>query len=117
VTYGDQPLSQATVIFFPTDSTPGQGASAITDNSGKYVLQSRSVDGKTKPGAIPGKYRVTVSRMVKSDGSVAKPDPNKGPMTEGAREELPPEYSFKSELTADVSKDKGVIDFKLEKKN
>jgi hypothetical protein len=117
VTYGDAPLADAMVTFTPTESTVGQGASGITDGSGKYVLESRWSDGKSKPGAIPGKYVVTISRMVRPDGTVWKPDPNKGPMTGGAaHEELPQEYSFKSILTADVSKDKGVHDFKLEKK-
>jgi hypothetical protein len=119
VTYGDQPLADAMVTFSPIDTTTaGHGASATTDSSGKYVLQSSWVDGKTKPGAIPGNYRVTISRMVKLDGSVWKPNPNQGPMTAGAaKEELPAEYSFDSKLTAEVSKDKGIIDFKLNKTN
>ncbi len=118
VTYGDQPLADAMVTFSPTDTTVGQGASGLTDSSGKYVLQSSPVDGKPKPGAIPGNYKVSISRMVKPDGSVWKPNPNQGPMTGGAaHEEMPDEYSFNSQLTAEVSKDKGVIDFKLDKKN
>jgi hypothetical protein len=116
VTFGDQPLPDATVTFSPTDSTVGQGAAGITDSSGKFILQTSVEGGKTKPGAIPGNYRVTISRMVRPDGSVWKPNPKEGPMSGGAaREELPEEYSFKSTLTAEVSKDKGVIDFKLNK--
>jgi hypothetical protein len=57
--------------------------------------------------------------MVKPDGSVWKPDPSAsgGPATFGAREELPAEYSLQPRLTADVSKDTAVHDFKLEKKS
>jgi hypothetical protein len=117
VMYGGQPLNDARVTFDPIGTTPGQGASAFTDSAGKYVLQARWVDGKTKPGAIPGNYRVTISRMVNLNGEVVKPDPNAGPMTAGAvTEELPDQYSFNSQLTAEVSKDKGQHDFTLEKK-
>jgi hypothetical protein len=118
VTYGDQPLADAMVTFSPTGTTAGQGAAGLTDNSGKYVLQAPWTDGKTRPGAIPGTYKVSISRMVKADGSVWKPDPKSpdaGPMSIGAREEMPEQYSFQSKLTADVSKDNGVFDFKLEK--
>jgi hypothetical protein len=115
VTLNEQPLSDAMVTFSPIDRTVGKGASSITDSSGKYTLESPWVDGKTKPGAIPGNYKVTISRMVKPDGSVWKHDPNVGPMSMAAREELPDEYSFNSTLTAEVSKANAAIDFKLNK--
>lgn len=116
VTYDDKPLNDAMVTFMPIQPTPGQGASGITDASGKYKLESRTVDGKTTPGAIPGNYGIRVSRMIKPDGSVWKPDPNVGPNTFGGREELPDDYSLKTTLKADVAKDKGVHDFKLDSK-
>ena len=118
VTLNDQPLSDATVTFTPIEKTVGNGGSGVTDSSGKYTLQSTWGDGKTvKPGAIPGNYRVVISRMVTQDGKVWKQDPNVGPMSVGAREELPDEYAFDSKLTAEVTTANPTIDFKLNKAN
>lgn len=120
ITYGDQPLSDAIVSFIPLTSTPGQGASGVTDDNGEYQLQSRWVDGKIRDGVIPGKYKVIISRMVKNDGSVWKPDANnaEGPISVGAKEEIPEMYSLPdaSELVAEVGKDGGTHDFALIKK-
>lgn len=118
VTYDGKPLDNATVTFSPMEGgQAGFGASGFTDSSGKYTLETAAGDGKTKLGAVPGKYGVTISRMVKPDGSVWKPDPKdpSGPMTYGAREELPSEYSMQPRLTAEVANDKAVHDFKLDK--
>lgn len=120
VTYDGKPLDNASVTFSPMDGgKAGYGASGFTDASGKYTVETAAGDGKTKPGAVPGKYGVKISRMVKPDGSVWKPDPKDpsiGPMTFGAREELPEEYSMQPRLNAEVSKDKSVHDFTLVKK-
>lgn len=118
VTYDGKPLEGATVFFAPTDGKGGFAASGFTDSAGKYSLETSTGNGRSNPGAVPGKYGVKISRMVKPDGSVWKPDPknDSGPMTMGAREELPPEYSMQPNFTADVSSDKPTHDFKLDKK-
>ena len=118
VTYDGKPLTDAMVQFLPMGSTQGQGTAAVTDASGKYTLETVSSNGKARPGAVPGNYGVRISRMVKPDGSVWKPGPDAsgGPATSGAREEMPDEYAMQSKLTAEVSKDKPVHDFKLDKK-
>lgn len=120
VTYDGKPLADATVTFSPMGTTQeGPGAGGVTDASGKYTLETLAQNGKSKTGAVPGKYGVRISRMILPDGSVWKPDPkvDSGPATFGASEELPPEYSLQPRLTADVSKEKSVHDFKLEKKS
>ncbi|WP_373650774.1 carboxypeptidase-like regulatory domain-containing protein [Schlesneria sp. DSM 10557] len=118
ITFDGKPLVDATVSFTPLEQTQGKGAVGTTDESGKYELKSLGPDGKPKPGAIPGKYRVSVSRMVKADGSVWKPDPKNpgGPMNFGAKEELPRQYAVESKLVADVASGKSPYDFKLEKR-
>lgn len=118
IIYDDKPLSGATVTFTPLEQTQGHGAAGTTDDSGKYELKSLGPDGKSRAGIIPGKYRVAVSRMVKPDGSVWKPDPKApgGPMNSGAREEMPRQYALESKLTTEVAAGKSPYDFKLEKK-
>ena len=118
ILFDDKPLANATVSFTPLEQTPGPGAAGTTDEAGKYELKSLGPDGKSRVGAIPGKYRVAVSRMVKPDGSVWTPDPKApgGPMNSGAREEMPRQYALESKLTAEVASGKSPYDFKLEKK-
>lgn len=119
VTMGGKPLGQAMVLYVPDVSTQGQGGSAQTDDSGKYTISSRNVKGETVPGIVPGKYRVSFSRMVKPDGSVWVPDPTSsaGPATFGAREELPLKYSdpATSIQIAEVKAGGAPIDFDLKK--
>jgi len=119
VTMGGKPLTQAMVLFIPDVSTQGQGGSAQTDDSGKYTVSSRNSKGETIPGIIPGKYRVSFSRMVKPDGSVWVPDPTSsaGPATFGAREELPLKYSdpANSIQIAEVKAGGAPVDFDLRK--
>lgn len=120
ITYGDAPLTSASVNFTPdSPTTPGRGASGFTDDSGNYVLNYRAPNGKTMEGIIPGKYRVTISRMVKPDGTVWKPDPAQptGPANVGAREVMPREYSLETKLKADVKEGEDTYDFKLVKKS
>jgi hypothetical protein len=53
----EQPLGSATVTFTPV-GTQGQPASGQTDASGVFKLTS----GDGRIGAVPGQYKVTVSR-------------------------------------------------------
>lgn len=95
VTFNGKPLSDVQVRFVPDVSTDGLGASALTDQSGKFKLASLSPRGEPIDGAVPGKYKVIFSRMVLPDGSpwTPSPDSQEGPATAGAREALPLKYS------------------------
>jgi hypothetical protein len=93
VTMDGKPLAGAVVIFHSKSSTEGfRGAQGVTDDKGKYVLQTDIGEGKTKKGVVPGRYAVTVSRMVKPDGTPLAPDvpPMSNPE---AREQIPLKYS------------------------
>jgi hypothetical protein len=118
VTLDDEPLNGATISFNPVDSTLGTGAIGTTDDSGQYEPLSRMPDGKSKYGIIPGKYRVSLSRMVKPDGTPWRPDPSRpgGPMNSGARDVMPPEFSLASKLMIDVAEGKDEYDFNLKTK-
>lgn len=62
VTYKNQPLSGAIVVFQP--SVPeGVGASALTDQTGAFDLKAFPPD----PGAVPGSYTVMILRMDDAD--------------------------------------------------
>jgi hypothetical protein len=56
VTLGGKPLEGAVVAFTPTGAE-GQSASGTTDASGRYSLTTRTSDG-----AIPGDYKVTITK-------------------------------------------------------
>ncbi len=119
VTYDGKPLTEAQILFIPDASTTGQGASGTTDASGKYSLSSRNSAGETVKGIIPGKYRVSFSRMVKPDGAPWIPDPANpvGPASIGAREEMPLKYSdpANSLQLAEVKAGGAPVDFTLKK--
>ncbi len=93
VTMDGKPLVGATVVFHPKTEGGFQGAIGVTDESGKYALESNIGNNITKKGVIPGKYNVTVSRIVTLEGKVIKYDPNVPPMNTGGREEIPMQYS------------------------
>jgi hypothetical protein len=105
VTANGKPLDQARVFLVPDSGTPGQGASGSTDSEGNFSLFSISPDGKLVEGAIPGKYRVSVSRIVRPDGSVVSPDSQEPPIMSGGTESIPVQYSDarQSKLLATVS--------------
>jgi Carboxypeptidase regulatory-like domain len=86
VTMNKTPLPGATVTFQPVGDTPGQGGHGTTDAEGKYEVAGR--DGKGLP---PGTYKVTISRMLRKDGT--PPPPDVSPIESDARETLPPTYS------------------------
>ncbi|MBS0263343.1 MAG: hypothetical protein JSS02_15480 [Planctomycetes bacterium] len=94
-----KPLSGAVVFFHPKTADGFQGAMGVTDDSGKYVLETFLGEGKTKKGAIPGRYDVTVSRMAKPDGTPIKYDPKAPPMSDPmAKEQVPMKYSSKNDF-------------------
>jgi hypothetical protein len=114
----EKPLNGATVMFIPT-SGQSSDAGGVTDESGKYDLKSGEGQGA---GALPGEYRVVVTRLVKPDGTVVPPSPEKSPMElmtqENAKESVPGKYSdlLKSTLKAKVEASGGTHDFPLKSK-
>ena len=52
-----QPLTGATVLFMPEDSK-GRAASGLTNREGSFLLTTY----KEKDGALPGKYRVLITK-------------------------------------------------------
>lgn len=98
VTMDGKPLGGATVFFHPKAEAGFHGAMAITDDAGKYVLESDVGNNKKKKGVIPGKYSITVSRLVNAEGKVIPFDPNTPPMNVGGREEIPMQYSTVNEM-------------------
>jgi hypothetical protein len=63
ITLKDKPLAGATVFFHP-DDTAGLSCAGNTDENGKFVLWTNG-----KPGAVAGRYRITVKSYTKKDGS------------------------------------------------
>lgn len=66
-----KPLADATVTFYATGpAAPGYSASlGKTDAAGKYELVSKGT-----PGAVPGAFKVTISRIVAANGATVKPE-------------------------------------------
>lgn len=110
VTLDDKPLAGAAVVFL-IDNPPATFF-ATTEADGTYALRGR----KELVEKLQGTCKVTISRMVKPDGS---------PLAEGempadvqAVEQLPARYSMldATELTADVTPAGGTFDFPLTSK-
>ncbi len=107
VTYRQQPVEGAAVLFSPNEST-GHAATGLTDAQGQYRLRTFAPGD----GAVPGQYTVTVS---KHDMSTANPDLEDDLAAElkndasdvliGPKSLLPERYSSNetSKLTATVS--------------
>jgi hypothetical protein len=108
VTLDGMPLSGADVLFLRAADPPAVLA-AKTKDDGSYQLQT--VAGGQSP--IQGSCKVTISRLVKPDGSpLAAADV---PADAGAVEQLPARYSrfAVSTLSAIVAADGATIDFPL----
>lgn len=115
-----EPVEMAVLRFIPDADTVGPGGTGMTDSLGAYSLTFRDADRKVVSGVIPGKYRVAVSRMVKPDGSVWTPSPDndQGPMTTGAREQIPMKWSNPSQTTqkVDIGPKGGTYNFDIKTK-
>ncbi|HVW01672.1 MAG TPA: hypothetical protein VHB77_15070 [Planctomycetaceae bacterium] len=114
-----EPLREAAVSFVYSGESRKDfvGSGGQTDFSGKYQLRSGS-----KIGTLPGRYRVTISRLASKDGSPVKADPENGMDMEQMRmtgqlvDSVPPRYSDpeKTELSVEIVKNqKDPIDFDL----
>jgi hypothetical protein len=100
VTLDGQPLADAQVSLIPETRQDGYpGAAAKTDSAGKFTLISGN-----QQGAMPGKYKVIVSKLTMKDGSPLV-DQGEGMdvdqlIAQGlTREAVPPQYSDPSQTT------------------
>lgn len=111
VTLDGKPLDNATVTFMASEGV-SRFSAATTDADGRYELKTEG----SYTGALPGKYSVTVSKLVLPDGTL--PPPDVAPMDVGAKEMVPDRYSGVTEVTlgADVPTGGGTFDFALESK-
>src|SRR5436190_10000431 len=91
VTLDGKPLENAYVNFVPNGADM-LTASGTTDASGNFALETGSGPA-AKPGAIPGRYKVCISSLVKPDGTRVVFDPSKPPAMQLALESLPSRYS------------------------
>ncbi|MDZ7617272.1 MAG: hypothetical protein U1E05_09720 [Patescibacteria group bacterium] len=71
-TLDGKPLANKSVMFVPESGTAGNGATAHTDQAGKYSLTA-IVFGATRnyPGVPAGRYRVTVNEAATLAGQTA----------------------------------------------
>tara|TARA_R110002095_G_scaffold193151_1_gene171195 strand:- start:49028 stop:49498 length:471 start_codon:yes stop_codon:yes gene_type:complete len=106
-----EPLAGASITLIPQQGESGtQMASAVTNDSGAFELITPmpNMNIEDLKGAVPGKYKVVISKFLMPDGSALPPGTTEADaMTEGAKESLPRIYSnFEmSKLTAEVKKD------------
>jgi hypothetical protein len=64
VTLDGQPVANATVAFTPADSTTAAPAQAASDDAGNFEVTSMFEQGKvTKPGMLPGSYKISVTKL------------------------------------------------------
>jgi hypothetical protein len=112
ITINGHPLGGAEITFLPMGSTPGDGSRGRTRADGTFRL----VALKGGAGAVPGQYKVIISKLVLPDGSDFPANSEIPPIESSAREKLPQKYSDaqNTELTATVSSDGGTIDFRLQ---
>jgi hypothetical protein len=102
ITLKGQPLAKATVSFQPDGK--GSGASGITDDSGGFVLSTFAA----KDGAVPGKYKVAVTKMDDTPSGKDMNDAGYAPPTASSpppKSLVPEQYAdpAKSGLTAEVA--------------
>ncbi len=112
VTMNEKPLASAIVTFYPENGTKGTECRGKTDTSGKYTLtQLHGAEG-----APPGKYKVTVSLLLRADGTpLPEEGAGDGPV---AVETIARQYNdvSKTILKAEVPESGGEINFDLKGK-
>ena len=118
ITMDDKPLAGANVGFTPKDGQ-GHPGYAMTDENGKYVLQT--LLGEANAGTTAGEYSVTVSKKEIPETKVAEYGSSSySPMSGGAqpKETLPAVYTDpkSTPFSASVTKGKNTFDFDLKSK-
>ena len=111
VLYKNQPVDGATVIFHPKgDPAQARPAQGKTNSSGQFTLTTYFGPAEQPSGALPGDYKVTVSKIDEPQGAF---DPHKDPPP---KHHLPLKYeaATTSPLTATVQAGSNRPEFKLE---
>lgn len=115
VTLDGKPLADAKVNFV-VDAGGGKKAvvedsMGVTNENGEFHLQG--VHGDV--GAMPGKHKVVISKMVSKDGKPLPVEADPALLLGKSKELLPKKYSHlpDSELTADVPATGGTLTFDL----
>ena len=117
VTLAGEPLAKATVSFQPDGK--GNGASGITDDGGAFTLSTFAA----KDGAVPGTYKVTVTKVDDTASGGDMTAAGYAPPTESSaaskpKSLVPEQYAdpAKSGLTAEVTTGAAnTFDFDLKK--
>ncbi len=106
ITIGGQPANNVSISFIP--ETAGAPTASGTANNGTYTLYT-GVDGK--PGAVVGKYKVTLAAQGASDEAAYRS--GKAPGTGSLP--FPAEYAdpTKTPLTKEVTASGGAIDIEV----
>ncbi|MBA4031779.1 MAG: hypothetical protein C0478_12940 [Planctomyces sp.] len=102
VTYRDEPLAGAIVVFQPV-APGGIGASSVTDSQGRFQLSTFP----PQLGVVPGEYQVSISKTGPPGGSAGDENPlgeNSSDASIMVVSLIPTRYGFptKSGLTANV---------------
>jgi len=108
-------------MFQPADQNGSTAQTAVgrTDDQGKYELSTpmAGVSIANTKGAVPGSYKVTVSRISMPDGSAVPAETTEADaMAEGATESVLLKYSdaTTSVLTATIAEGQQTHDFEIE---
>ncbi len=96
------PLANAAVQFHPEGTTAGVGSGGYTDQHGNFELITVSGGSEITKGAPVGKYKVTVSKFMKPDGTDFPLDSKEPPGLTGAVETVPMIYSDPQWTTLDA---------------
>ena len=107
VTYQGAALVDAGVTFRPTGDNAVRAAYGRTDEEGNYSLMTpiRDLTPEQSQGAVPGTYRVIISKLSMPDGSAIPFGLTHAEVEQlGAVESIPAKYSSEenSTLTANV---------------
>lgn len=110
VTLDGKPLAGASIVFMMYE--PPAAFVATTNDDGTYQLQGP--EGRS--ASLQGACKVTISRMVKPDGSLLAP--GELPAMVQAVEQLPAKYSRleSTKLAANVTPAGGTFDFEVTSK-
>lgn len=92
ITFRGQALSGASVAFISQDKS-GKPASGMTDAQGEYALTTMETPTKIANGALPGSYKVTVTKLKKSSDQELMD--RVGQMTPEEMQKLSPEEAQK----------------------
>lgn len=111
VKYKGEPVAGATLVLSPTGGDQ-YGASAMTDESGNFVLSAFP----PTPGVVPGSYQVSITKLsVSAQQDLGESHDAEVPPAETPKSLIPEKYSnpASSGLTADIPQE-GKTDLQFE---